>query len=108
MYPDDQYALRALKAGAAGYLTKSSAPENLLGAIRQVGAGRRYITMQFAEMLAASIAEPSDRAPHERLSDREFQTLRLIASGRKLSEVAAELLCPPRPSASSAPTCSTS
>jgi DNA-binding NarL/FixJ family response regulator len=96
MYPEDQYALRALKAGASGYLTKSSAPEKLLDAIRQVAAGRRYITPQFAEALAASIAEPGDRAPHELLSDREFQTLRLIASGRKLSEVAAELALSPK------------
>lgn len=96
MYPEDQYALRALRAGAAGYLTKSSAPEKLLGAIRQVAAGRRYITPQFAETLAASVAEPSHRAGHELLSDREFQTLRLIAAGRKLSEVAAELALSPK------------
>jgi DNA-binding NarL/FixJ family response regulator len=96
MYPEEQYALRALKAGAAGYLNKSSAPEKLLDAIRQVASGRRYITPQFAEALAASIAQPADRPPHELLSDREFQTLRLIASGRKLSEVAAELSLSPK------------
>ncbi len=96
MYPEDQYALRALKAGAAGYLTKSSAPEKLLDAIRLVASGRRYITPQFAETLAASVAEPAQRPAHELLSDREFQTLRLIAAGRKLSEVAAELSLSPK------------
>jgi len=96
MYPEDQYGLRSIKAGAAGYLTKSSAPEKLLGAIRQVAAGRRFITPQFAETLAANIAEPGDRPPHEVLSDREFQTMQLIASGRKLSEVAFELSLSPK------------
>jgi DNA-binding NarL/FixJ family response regulator len=96
MYPEDQYALRSLKAGAAGYLTKSSAPEKLLDAIRQVAAGRRFITPQFAETLAASVAAPADCAPHELLSDREFQTMRLIAAGRRLSEVASELSLSPK------------
>jgi DNA-binding NarL/FixJ family response regulator len=96
MYPEDQYGLRSIKAGAAGYLTKSSAPEKLLDAIRQVAAGRRFITPQFAETLAANIAEPGDRPPHEVLSDREFQTMQLIASGRKLSEVAFELSLSPK------------
>lgn len=96
MYPEDQYGLRSIKAGAAGYLTKSSAPEKLLDAIRQVAAGRRFITPQFAETLAATIADPGDRAPHEALSDRELQTMQLIASGRKLSEVALELSLSPK------------
>jgi DNA-binding NarL/FixJ family response regulator len=96
MYPEDQYGMRSLRAGAAGYLTKGSAPEKLLEAIRQVAAGRRFITPQFAETLAASVAEPDARAPHELLSDREFQTLRLIASGRKLSEVASDLSLSPK------------
>jgi DNA-binding NarL/FixJ family response regulator len=96
MYPEEQYALRALRAGAAGYLTKSSATESLLEAIRQVAAGRRFITPGSAEALAASIAEPAGRPPHELLSDREFQVLRLIAAGRKLSEVAAELALSPK------------
>ncbi len=95
-YPEDQYAVRALKAGASGYLNKSSAPERLLEAIQQVALGRRYITPEFAESLAASVAEPETRNPHELLSDREFQTLRLIASGRKLSEIAAELAISPK------------
>jgi len=96
MYPEELYALRALRAGAAGYLTKSSAPEKLLEAIRQVAAGRRFITPQLAEALADRIAEPAERPLHEALTDREFQVLRLLASGRRLSEVAAELALSPK------------
>jgi DNA-binding NarL/FixJ family response regulator len=96
MYPEELYALRALRAGAAGYLTKSSAPEKLLEAIRQVAAGRRYITPQLAEALAERIAEPAERPLHEALTDREFQVLRLLAAGRRLSEVAAELALSPK------------
>ena len=95
-YPEDQYAVRALKAGASGYVNKSSAPEKLAEAIQQVALGRRYITPEVAESLAASLAEPESRKPHELLSDREFQTLRLIASGRKLSEIADELAISPK------------
>lgn len=95
-YPEDQYAVRALKAGASGYLNKASAPEQVADAIRQVAQGRRYITPEVAESLAASLAEPETRKPHELLSDREFQTLRLIASGRKLSEIAEALSLSPK------------
>ena len=95
-YPEDQYAVRALKAGASGYVNKSSAPEKLAEAIQQVALGRRYITPEVAESLAASLSEPESRKPHELLSDREFQTLRLIASGRKLSEIADELAISPK------------
>ena len=95
-YPEDQYAVRALKAGASGYLNKASAPEQVAEAIRLVAQGRRYITPEVAESLAASLAEPETRKPHELLSDREFQTLRLIASGRKLSEIAEELSLSPK------------
>lgn len=95
-YPEDQYAVRALKAGASGYVNKSSAPEKLAEAIQQVALGRRYITPEVADSLAASLAEPESRKPHELLSDREFQTLRLIASGRKLSEIADELAISPK------------
>jgi DNA-binding NarL/FixJ family response regulator len=96
MYGEEQYGVRALRAGAAGYLTKASAPEKLLEAIRQVAAGRRYITPRLAECLAERLAEPEAGLPHERLSDREFETLRLLASGRKLSEVATELALSPK------------
>jgi len=91
MYPEEQYALRALRAGAAGYLNKASAPEKLREAVRAVALGRRYLTAEVAELLAERMTHPSERPPHELLSDREFQTLRLIASGRKLSEIAAAL-----------------
>ena len=80
----------------SGYVNKSSAPEKLAEAIQQVARGRRYITPEVAESLAASLSEPESRKPHELLSDREFQTLRLIASGRKLSEIADELAISPK------------
>jgi len=91
MYPEDQYAVRALKAGAAGYLTKQSAPEQLVHAIRQVASGKKYVSAALALELAEAISDDSERLPHERLSDREFQTLRLIASGKTLTQIGAEL-----------------
>lgn len=95
MYPEEQYAVRALRAGAAGYLTKSGAPESLLEAVRQVAAGKRFITPKSADVLAGSITDDA-REPHELLSDREFQTLRLLAAGKKLSEIASELSLSPK------------
>lgn len=91
MHPEEHYAIRALKAGASGYLTKQSAPEQLVTAIRQVAAGKKYISPALAEALADAIAEDDERAPHERLSDREYQTLVMIASGKTLSQIADEL-----------------
>lgn len=96
MYPEDQYALRALKAVAAGYLTKDSAPDRLVEAIQAVAKGRRYITPNVAEMLATHLADDHDLRPHERLSDREFQTMRLIASGQQLSQIAETLSLSPK------------
>ena len=96
MYPEDQYALRALKAGAAGYLTKDSAPERLVEAIQTVARGRRFITPNVAEMLATHLAHDHDQEPHELLSDREFQTMRLIASGKQLSQIAEILSLSPK------------
>lgn len=96
MYPEDQYALRALKAGAAGYLTKDSAPERLVEAIQTVARGRRFITPNVAEILATHLAQDQDLAPHELLSDREFQTMRLIASGQQLSQIAETLSLSPK------------
>ncbi|WP_417070740.1 response regulator [Niveibacterium terrae] len=90
MYPEDQYAIRALKAGAAGYLSKHSAPELLVSAIRQVASGKKYISASLAEQLAEAIGE-DDRPPHERLSDREYQTLCMIASGKTLTGIGEEL-----------------
>ena len=96
MYPEDQYAVRALKAGASGYLTKASAPDQLVEAIRQVTRGRKYITPELAQSLAESVNAPSAAEPHEELSDREFQTLRLIASGKTLSQIAEVLSISPK------------
>jgi two-component system invasion response regulator UvrY len=91
MHREDQYAIRSLKAGASGYLTKQSAPRELVGAIRQVAAGQRYVSAQLAQVLAAQLGEDHDKPPHENLSDREYQTLMMIASGRTVSEIAKEL-----------------
>lgn len=91
MYPEEQYAIRALKAGAAGYLTKQSAPELLVTAIRQVAGGKKYVSPSLAEELANAIGEDSDRPAHEKLSDREYQTLCLISSGKTPAEIAEAL-----------------
>lgn len=88
MHSEDEFGVRALKAGASGYLTKQSAHDQLLVAIRQVAAGRRYISPALTEELVRTIGEPSGRLPHELLSDREFDTLRMLASGKSLSEIA--------------------
>lgn len=96
MFPEDQYALRALKLGASGYLTKDSAPQLLVDAIRAAAAGRRYVSPELALLLANYVSGPDERAPHERLSDREFETLRLIAAGRKLSDIAEALHLSPK------------
>jgi two-component system invasion response regulator UvrY len=91
MYAEDQFALRALKAGASGYLTKTSGPDKLLEAVRTIASGRRYVTPGVAEALVQSVTQDDSRPRHATLSDREFQTLRLIASGKKLSEIAVEM-----------------
>lgn len=91
MYPEEQYAIRALKAGAAGYLTKQSAPEQLVTAIRQVASGKKYVSASLAMELAEAIGEDTDRPLHEKLSDREYQTLCMIASGKTLTQIAEEL-----------------
>jgi two-component system, NarL family, invasion response regulator UvrY len=96
MYPEDQYAIRALKAGALGYLTKDSAPDRLVEAIQTVARGRRYITASIADMLASHLTGNGDALPHELLSDREFQTMRLIASGQQLSQIAESLSLSPK------------
>lgn len=91
MHPEDIYALRAIKAGASGYLNKASAPVLLVTAIRQVAGGRRYISPAVAEALAGTIVDGADRPAHASLSDREYETMRLIASGKTVSEIAAEM-----------------
>ena len=91
MHPEDQFAVRLFKAGAAGYLTKESAGEELVGAIKKVVAGGRYISPSMAERMASYLTVDVRKAPHERLSDREFLILRMIASGKPVSQIAKEL-----------------
>jgi two-component system invasion response regulator UvrY len=91
MHPEEQYAVRALRAGASGYLTKESAPDELITAIRKISQGRKYITSSLAERLAFEVEADSERPPHEILSDREYQVLRMIASGSTIKEIAKEL-----------------
>jgi two-component system invasion response regulator UvrY len=91
MHREDQYAIRSLKAGAAGYLTKQSAPRELVDAIRQVAAGQKYVSAALAQELASQLGDGHDAAPHETLSDREYQTLTMIASGKTVSAIAQEL-----------------
>ena len=91
VYSEEQYALRAVKAGAAGFLNKESAPENLIEAVRKVASGGRYVTDALAERLATFVATKHDGAPHEKLSNREFEILKLIASGKTVGEIAREL-----------------
>jgi DNA-binding NarL/FixJ family response regulator len=88
MYPEDQYAIRALRAGASGYMTKESASEELLNAVRKVAAGGRYVSESLAELLACRLDDgTAGDEPHLALSDREYEVLKLIASGRTVSEI---------------------
>ncbi len=91
MHSEDQFAVRTLKAGAAGYLTKESAPEELVQAIRKVVEGGKYISPSLAEKLAYDLESGTEKPPHETLSDREFQVMRMIASGKTVKEIADEL-----------------
>ena len=91
MYPESQYAVRALKAGASGYLTKESAPDELVAAVRKVSRGDRYITLSLAEELAAQLGGEERETLSEDLSDREYQVMRLLALGKTVTEVAEEL-----------------
>ncbi len=90
-HPEEQYAIRVMKAGASGYLMKESAPEELITAIRKIFHGRKYITPSLAERLAFEIEEDSQKPPHEMLSDREYQVLLMIASGKTVSQIGEEL-----------------
>jgi two-component system, NarL family, invasion response regulator UvrY len=91
VHPADQYAVRALRAGAAGYLTKNLASAELVNAVRTVVAGRTYLTLEVAERLAEDLKRPDHRAPHEALSDREFEILGLLAEGKSVKEIARQL-----------------
>ena len=91
VHPESQYALRVLRAGASGYLTKESAPDELIAAIRKVHRGGKYISPALAEKIAFVLDRDTDKLPHETLSDREYQVLCMLASGKTVSEVADEL-----------------
>jgi len=91
VHPESQYALRVLRAGASGYLTKESAPAELIAAIRKVHRGGKYISPALAEKIVFALDRDTDKLPHEMLSDREYQVLCLIASGKTVSEIADEL-----------------
>lgn len=96
MHTENSYALQSLRAGAAGYITKDSTPEQLIAAIRHVAAGKKYITPEVGMALAEQIDAGSDEARHEQLSDREFATLQLIACGKPLSVIAKEFGISPK------------
>ncbi len=87
VYPEDQYAIRVLKAGASGYLNKDMAPEELVTAINKVLSGKKYITSAVAERLAFAVDSHSDKQPHEQLSDREFEVFKMLAIGKSISEI---------------------
>ena len=91
MHPEEQYASRALRAGAAGYMQKESAPAELVSAVRKIARGGKYVTESLAEKLAFEIGGAAEKAPHEVLSDREYQVLCLLASGKGIKEIALEL-----------------
>ncbi len=91
MYPEDQYAFRAIKAGASGYLTKNKASSELIEAIRKVASGRKYISAEVAEQIAFDLERDSDKPLHQKLSDREYQVMRLIASGKTVKQISEEL-----------------
>jgi len=92
MHPEDQFAIRVLKAGASGYVTKESAPDELIGALRKVCSGGKYVSPQLAEKLAVFIENDKGRALHDQLSDREYQVLLMLALGKTVSEIADELM----------------
>lgn len=91
MYPEDQYALRVLKAGAAGYLGKDSIHDDIIRAIQTIQLGKKFITPSIAEKLASTLGQDNSLQSHETLSDREFDVFKLLASGKSVSEIAAQL-----------------
>lgn len=96
MFAEDQYALRCLRAGAHGYLNKAGDPNELVQAVRTIALGRKYVTPAVSEMLVNNLAEPQSETLHASLSERELQTLLKIASGKKLSDIAEELMLSPK------------
>ena len=91
IHPEEQYALRVLKAGASGYLSKDMAPDELVNAVKKVMLGKKYITASVAEKLAATLDQDHNKPLHEYLSDREFNVLKMLAAGRSVSEIAESL-----------------
>ncbi len=96
MYPEDQYAIRALRAGAYGYVNKGDDPQLIVQAVRTVAQGRKYVTAEIAQMLVESLTTPVSENAHDKLSDRELQTLVMIASGKRLSDIAEQLTLSPK------------
>ena len=96
MFPEDQYAIRCLRAGAQGYLNKAGDPANLVTAVRTLAQGRKFVTPEVAQMLVESLSGDNNEALHASLSERELQTLLKIASGKRLSEIAEELMLSPK------------
>lgn len=96
MFAEDQYALRCLRAGAHGYLNKAGDPTELVAAVRTIAQGRKYVTPAVSEMLVNNLAEPQAQTLHSTLSERELQTLLKIASGKKLTDIAEELMLSPK------------
>ncbi len=96
VHPEEQYAVRSLKAGASGYLTKESAPDELITAIRKVSMGGKYIPSSLAEKLAFELEVDAEKPPHKTLSDREFQVMCMIAKGRTIKNIAEELFLSPK------------
>jgi DNA-binding NarL/FixJ family response regulator len=96
MYPEDQYAIRSLRAGAYGYVNKGGDPQVIVQAVRTVAQGRKYVTPEIAQMLVESLTTRVTENAHEKLSDRELQTLVMIASGKRLSDIADELMLSPK------------
>jgi DNA-binding NarL/FixJ family response regulator len=91
MYPEERFAMRSIKAGASGYLTKEMAPEEIVSAVRTIYSGRKYITPALADMIAQELQNPSEKVPHELLSDREFEVLCMLAIGKPVVEIASTL-----------------
>jgi len=96
MYPEDQYGVRALKSGAMGYINKQSAPEKLIGAIKHVLTGKKYISELLAEQLLSNVIGDSQELMHQSLSNREYQTLCLMSSGKSLTEIAEIMMLSPK------------
>jgi two-component system, NarL family, invasion response regulator UvrY len=91
MYPEERFAMRSIRAGASGYLTKEMAPEEIVTAIRTIHSGVNYITPSLANIIATELQHPTDKALHEHLSEREFEVLCLLASGKPVFEIATSL-----------------